>query len=264
MKFTSKIIAAAVAAIAVAGSAQAATTGPGSGASSSVLLYVWDTNVPAGGTVGQGYVLDTGLTFAQLQSDSFGASYTTNTGGSSLFESLFSSSDIAAGDVEFMLVSGNEQVAPSVAITSTAFGTAPNYKAGQTVLNNILGYSDSALQNLTPGSNESAISGNVAGNGNYNLYLNANNSQQDSSADTVLAAGGTTDSLYQAVTVPNTGKGTTHQPIVTNTGDTLTLLADGQVTIGAGVSPVPLPAAVWLFGSGLLGLFGFSRRRRIG
>ena len=29
-----------------------------------------------------------------------------------------------------------------------------------------------------------------------------------------------------------------------------------------GASPVPLPAAVWLFGSALLGLIGFSRRRR--
>lgn len=28
-----------------------------------------------------------------------------------------------------------------------------------------------------------------------------------------------------------------------------------------GMTPVPLPAAVWLFGSGLLGLFGFARRR---
>lgn len=29
------------------------------------------------------------------------------------------------------------------------------------------------------------------------------------------------------------------------------------------VTPVPLPAAVWLFGSGLIGLLGFAKRRRI-
>jgi hypothetical protein len=28
------------------------------------------------------------------------------------------------------------------------------------------------------------------------------------------------------------------------------------------VDPVPIPAAVWLFGSGLMGLFGLSRKRR--
>ena len=31
--------------------------------------------------------------------------------------------------------------------------------------------------------------------------------------------------------------------------------------VGAAVSSVPVPAAVWLFGSGLAGLFGFARRR---
>lgn len=42
-----------------------------------------------------------------------------------------------------------------------------------------------------------------------------------------------------------------------------TLDASGNLTItGNSVAPpVPLPAAVWLFGSGLLGLFGVSRRR---
>lgn len=28
-------------------------------------------------------------------------------------------------------------------------------------------------------------------------------------------------------------------------------------------SPVPVPAAVWLFGSGLIGLLGFAKRRRV-
>ena len=42
--------------------------------------------------------------------------------------------------------------------------------------------------------------------------------------------------------------------------------ADGSITGistsgGTGGSPVPLPAAVWLLGSGVLGLFGIGRRR---
>jgi hypothetical protein len=43
-----------------------------------------------------------------------------------------------------------------------------------------------------------------------------------------------------------------------------TWAADGSLTItGNGTSaPVPLPAAVWLFGSGLMGLVGVSRRRK--
>jgi hypothetical protein len=45
-------------------------------------------------------------------------------------------------------------------------------------------------------------------------------------------------------------------------------LLNGDLTIGhseaslAGVSPVPVPAAVWLFGSGLVGIIGVARRRR--
>lgn len=43
---------------------------------------------------------------------------------------------------------------------------------------------------------------------------------------------------------------------------TATLDAAGNLTItGNGAPSVPLPAAVWLFGSGLLGLFGVARRR---
>ncbi len=42
-----------------------------------------------------------------------------------------------------------------------------------------------------------------------------------------------------------------------------TLGTDGTLTItGNSTAPVPLPAAVWLFGSGLMGLVGVSRRRK--
>ena len=53
-----------------------------------------------------------------------------------------------------------------------------------------------------------------------------------------------------------------------NVGDTyqLLLVTDGTPTTsgnnwGFNVSTVPLPASVWLFGSGLLGIIGFARRR---
>lgn len=43
-------------------------------------------------------------------------------------------------------------------------------------------------------------------------------------------------------------------------GETLTLKADGTLTTGSTVV-TPIPAAVWLLGSGLLGLIGVGRRR---
>jgi hypothetical protein len=37
---------------------------------------------------------------------------------------------------------------------------------------------------------------------------------------------------------------------------------DWKLTITTSVAPVPVPAAVWLFGSGLLGLVGMARRKK--
>ena len=38
---------------------------------------------------------------------------------------------------------------------------------------------------------------------------------------------------------------------------------DGVITIDLEFTPVPIQAAVWLFGSGLIGLMGFSRRKKL-
>ena len=35
-----------------------------------------------------------------------------------------------------------------------------------------------------------------------------------------------------------------------------------EYTYAIEVSPVPLPAAIWLFGSGLIGLIGIARRKK--
>lgn len=45
-------------------------------------------------------------------------------------------------------------------------------------------------------------------------------------------------------------------------GDSLGGSIDDPTLIGAEVSVIPVPAAVWLFGSALLGLIGFGRRKR--
>ena len=35
-----------------------------------------------------------------------------------------------------------------------------------------------------------------------------------------------------------------------------------DITVSDSLSPVPVPAAVWLFGTALVGLFGFGKRRK--
>jgi hypothetical protein len=57
----------------------------------------------------------------------------------------------------------------------------------------------------------------------------------------------------------NNGTGTVQSYIL----GSASLSASGVLTItGNSSTPVPLPAAVWLFGSGLMGLVGVSRRRK--
>jgi hypothetical protein len=41
---------------------------------------------------------------------------------------------------------------------------------------------------------------------------------------------------------------------------TIRLYADGSAVLNPTSNPVPVPAAVWLLGSGLLGLIGIRRR----
>jgi hypothetical protein len=77
----------------------------------------------------------------------------------------------------------------------------------------------------------------------------------------LAALGSTAVTLYGL-----TGDVATGQPaagIQTYILGSATLATNGQLTFAANtVSAVPLPAAVWLFGSGLMGLVGVSRRRK--
>ena len=45
-------------------------------------------------------------------------------------------------------------------------------------------------------------------------------------------------------------------------GDSLTSCSTSTVELEGTVNPVPVPAALWLFGSGLLGLVGAMRKKR--
>ncbi len=46
----------------------------------------------------------------------------------------------------------------------------------------------------------------------------------------------------------------------------ITYMYDSQrawITVDDGISAVPVPAAIWLFGSGLIGLIGVARRKKV-
>jgi hypothetical protein len=78
------------------------------------------------------------------------------------------------------------------------------------------------------------------------------------------------DTFVPIISTPLTGLTGTPTDLIHWGDDGLALLLAGdqfgggvdQLVLLSGVNPVPLPAAAWLLGSGMLGLIGFARRNR--
>src|SRR5437868_10880040 len=72
---------------------------------------------------------------------------------------------------------------------------------------------------------------------------------------------GSAANFYVVTSSGTTGTGGNGTPGRLFQAASLVLDANGNLSV-VPTAPVPLPAAVWLFGSGLIGLAGVSRRRR--
>jgi hypothetical protein len=179
------------------------------------------------------------------------------------FSGLFSSSDVSGGNVQFLVAAANGATAGhnevittlaapqgtvangAVQNVATALGTAIggfNAASGCNSVNPC-----SATSTVSPGFLASISPISVVGVG--------------SAAGT---AGGAAVTMYDLVQVKaGLGNGTI-AALSNGTGNgawSLSPTGDLTYTI-AGVSAVPLPAAVWLLGSGLLGLAGIGRRKK--
>lgn len=108
----------------------------------------------------------------------------------------------------------------------------------------------------TPAELEAAYGGTTVGTVDLDFLYDAANAE----------FGGTSFFDPAAGTAPSfSGAGAS--PVSLTGPYSLTIVADishsgsGSSSLGAQISAVPVPAAIWLFGSGLLGLAGFSARR---
>lgn len=161
-----------------------------------------------------------------------------------------------------------DQVGTSTTATDSLSGTGSVDSSGQLTLN----YSGDLTVLLFPaGSNtvaltvtetlDGSLSGNTwtaAGTGNWQL-----NSCSDVGSATLCGYLGTLPLDNSMTNVSGSFDVTTGGVITSDVNFTTpaTFTMNATDTLSPTVSPVPLPAAAWLFGSGLLGLAGTARRR---
>jgi hypothetical protein len=258
-----------------ASGAFAASLGAPWGNSSDLVLVVENATTHAA------YALDTGVSLdSLLPTGSLVSGATLNTSLAGINKAIsaspalqsFLASNPAAGDLWTLeggqfagggtsSASNNNTRAPGAAkaVFTSANGTATNSNVTTKVLTNLVNFenginNDVTLSNggLFPLSTSTetgaaSVSAGIADN-RYNFWTSLDFS----------SLGGTATQLFGFSGNGNTGK---LQSYILGSA---TLDTSGNLTITANSvtpPPVPLPAAVWLFGSGLLGLFGVSRRR---
>jgi hypothetical protein len=231
--------------------------------SSDVVLFAEVINTAAQTAVAS-YAGDTGLTVTQFENLS--STPVTKLSGDQNLVNLFAA-DGTGDTIVWGLIGGqwNGSVTPTKGnvqlITTTTTNAAPPttltgtkltgmtnaYAAGITSLNTNLGTA-SSIEGSNPAS--SGVWDQTSATGGLAFWGTA-------LANAVNA--GTTANLFYV-----TGGGSSFAALGSTAEGTASLTAGGVTLAGIGGTsppPVPLPPAVWLFGSGLLGLAGVARRK---
>jgi hypothetical protein len=247
-------------------SAHASITQPSTG-SSDLILFAEVLN--SSGAEVASYAANTGISIVSGSATPL-VSQTVLAGDANL-AALFAADNVAAGDTIVWSVQGGAFVGG--AITSN-FGKKGVAQFATTASNNAL--SIDTVGNLTKwagtfgndivtlngnfGSGSSVEGANPATAGIWDQTSTAINvTNWYGNGPTTAQTLGSTDTLFGV-----TGNGGPTSKVVTTSLGTVDLTAGGLVIAGnTPVSAVPLPAAVWLLGSGLLGLAGIGRRKAI-
>jgi hypothetical protein len=244
-------------------SAHAGAVVPSSSNPGDVFLFA---DVISGGSVIGAFAADTTVTVN-------GATGVTGnlTNGQSLYgsttnlASLIALGSQAGNTIQWAVVGGGGQPSGSLQFVTTDTNTSLGTMTGRSGVNAshwLSGFINTAtLVGNNTGANPDVFATSPGGAANWDPTIFANNaSNWYSNGPTNLVNGlGTSASLYG---VTADGQSSTNL-VKTSVLGNVTLTAAGLVFSTVTTAPVPLPAAIWLLGSGLLGLFGIGRRKAI-
>jgi hypothetical protein len=265
------IVKSAVAGVLALGASSAFAMGVPSSGSSDLILVVENTTTQATYAFDTGISIDsvlptTSLVTGSVMSTSIPGVTTAGTTPTSLASFLAANpaaSDawsIEAGQGPAGTATNSNAHAPGAvkAIFTSALGTMNNANLSGKTLGALLNYENGLDGEINTGGvlNGLTTATVVTGSG---LYTAAGQSKYGLLGAPDYSALGSTPVQLFGLTGNNTTS--TLQSYILGT---VTLDASGVLTFtgNSGGSPVPLPAAVWLFGSGLMGLVGVSRRRK--
>lgn len=178
------------------------------------------------------------------------------------FSSLFTSANI--GTTDYMVTSALSGGAGTEAAAVTSATTPVTAYSGLNgLISNVQG--EIAAWAGDPSVASSGYATNTDGKPAWSVQTGLLKSGNLISGQQFGGAVGTSLNFYNLTTTTNHKE--TNSPYANATGDGFWFLStSGDLTYNiassGGTAPVPLPAAVWLLGSGLLGMAGIGRRRR--
>ncbi len=278
-QFNKTVLAAAL--FAAAGSASAFTSGSTSGANEAYLVAFDKGYVNTDGAFGRSYNLDLGVTFNGLKSavsnDTWKTVLTKDLTGDTNYSTFLSGATesniswgiYAAGDNanaggvnNGIFVTGNSLTSPAAIARTTPPGTTTTWGAQITSINQ---HGGEISVGLTTGTSSviKATDAGSSGQADSTPTFNALWGGAFPSDNPLIAFnsfgnffyGGTHTGTYQQ----RVGGVITQGAVLLAQSDIVNL---GQVSLTpAGLTAVPLPAAVWMFGAGLMGLLRLNRRK---